>query len=148
MNQYVENMTMAAHVIRGEGPWMSFIETPTFTRYLLTLLDDEGYRELQEKLVENPETGPVIKKTGGARKLRWAAKGKGKSGGVRVIYYPFESHPPGVRTCFLLLIYPKNEKDSLTDVQKAALKKAIESLSDAAQAAFERAAAKKPAHNQ
>jgi len=148
MSDHVENFALAARVVRTDGPWMSFLETPTFTRHLLKLLSDDEYRELQATLVEDPESGPVIKKTGGARKLRWALKGKGKSGGVRVIYYPFESTPPGMRTCFMLLVYPKSEKDSLTDSQKAALKKAIGELASAAQAAFERASAKKTSPNQ
>ena len=126
-----------------DGPWMSFLETPTFTRLLLKLLSDGEYRDLQATLVANPEAGSVIRKTGGARKIRWGAKGKGKSGGVRVIYYPFESTPPGMRTCFMLLIYPKSEKDSLTDAQKAALKTAIDALAGAAQAASERASRRK-----
>ena len=130
-------------MVGPNGAWMSFLETPTFTRLLLKLLTDDEHRDLQAALVANPEVGPVIKRTGGARKIRWSAKGKGKSRGVRVIYYLSESNPPGMRTCFMLLIYPKSEKDSLTDAQKAALRKAIDTLASAAQMAFERASTKK-----
>jgi len=51
------------------------------------LLSDDEYKELQEHLIERPDVGTVIEGTGGLRKVRWAAKGGGKSGGVRIIYY-------------------------------------------------------------
>ncbi len=66
---------------------MEFIETPTFTRMVTTLLSDDEYGELQNDLVEDPERGDLIKGGGGIRKLRYAMQGRGKSGGVRVIYY-------------------------------------------------------------
>lgn len=149
MNQRVKNIGIAARAIKSDGSWMSFVETPTFTRHLFKLLNDDEYRNLQTALVEQrPDAGPVIKKTGGDRKLRWATKGKGKSGGARVIYCLFDSQPPELRTCFLLLIYPKGEKDSLTDSQKAALKQAIKELKATAQATFESARANRTSHNQ
>lgn len=72
-----------AHTIKG----VEFIETPTFTRLLADLLTDDEYASLQNVLVQNPERGGVIKGGGGIRKLRFALPGRGKSGGVRVIYY-------------------------------------------------------------
>ena len=66
---------------------VEFIETPTFTRLLTALLTDDEYSGLQNVLVENPERGDIIKGGGGIRKLRFAQSGRGKSGGVRVIYY-------------------------------------------------------------
>ena len=65
----------------------TFIETRLFTRLVLEYLSDEQYADLQMALVANPELGPVIAGTGGVRKLRWAAPGRGKRGGYRVIYY-------------------------------------------------------------
>lgn len=65
----------------------TFIETHLFTRLVQEYLSDEHYAELQFALVSNPELGPVIAGTGGVRKLRWAAPGRGKRGGYRVIYY-------------------------------------------------------------
>ena len=66
-----------------------FFETPLFTRLLADYLNDESYQALQRMLLENPELGDVIPGTGGFRKVRWedSRRGKGKRGGLRVIYY-------------------------------------------------------------
>ena len=66
---------------------MVIIETSIFTRRIAELLSDDEYRELQATLVERPKAGPVIPGSGGLRKLRWSASGRGKRGGARVIYY-------------------------------------------------------------
>ena len=66
---------------------MEFVETPLFTRLVKKLLNDDEYRELQEVLIYRPDLGDVIQGTGGLRKIRWMRKGRGKRGGVRVIYY-------------------------------------------------------------
>jgi mRNA-degrading endonuclease RelE of RelBE toxin-antitoxin system len=101
---------------------MHFIETPIFTRRLQSLLAEEEYRELQNALIEKPESGATIRGSGGLRKLRWAAKGRGKSGGVRVIYYWFVS----VEKFLMLFIYPKNEQDNLTSEQTKRMKSLVE----------------------
>ena len=87
----------------------SFIETPLFTRLVQEYLGDDEYGRLQQVLINNPRVGAVIKGTGGVRKLRWAAKGKGKRGGYRVIY--FVRHANSV--FWMLTIYPKNVTDSI-----------------------------------
>lgn len=87
----------------------SFIETQFFTRLVKQYLSDEQYTELQLALINNPELGPVIAGTGGVRKLRWAAPGRGKRGGYRVIYYV--RRPKGV--IWMLTMYPKNVADSI-----------------------------------
>jgi hypothetical protein len=66
---------------------MRFIETPVFTRTLVALLDDEEYRYLQLALLQRPAAGALIPKGGGLRKLRWSLPGRGKRGGLRVIYF-------------------------------------------------------------
>ena len=84
---------------------MHFIETTVFTRRLPAILSDEEYRFLQEDLSNRPDAGKEIKQSGGTRKIRWAAKGHGKRGGARVIYYWIVSHD----VIFFLYIYGKNE---------------------------------------
>ena len=103
---------------------MEFIEAPAFTRHLSRYLNDEGYRELQKHLSINPESGDVMPGTGGFRKLRWAdaRRGKGRRGGLRIIYYHlFSDHQ-----IWLLTIYDKNAASDLTPAQKKALRSAIE----------------------
>lgn len=90
---------------------VEFIETPTLTRLLADLLTDDEYAGLQNVLVENPERGGIIKGGGGIRKLRHALPGRGKSGGVRVIYSWLRDDGQ----IYMLLIYPKSRKDDLTD---------------------------------
>ncbi|MCY1363594.1 Toxin HigB-2 [compost metagenome] len=98
---------------------MIFIETPIFTEDLAELLSDEEYRAFQAHLAENPEAGDLIQGTGGLRKVRWAANGKGKRGGVRVIYY----HVTAAFQIRLLLIYRKRIQDNLTEAEKQVLRK-------------------------
>ena len=100
---------------------MEIVETNVFTKQIRSLLKDDEYRELQERLVINPLAGPVIRGSGGLRKLRWAIEGHGKSGGIRVIYYYVA---PDDRI-FMLVAYGKGAKGDLTDREVAALKKLV-----------------------
>lgn len=75
-------------------------------------------------LAANPESGDVIPGTGGLRKLRWSAKGKGKSGGARVIYYYYNADHP----VFALLIYGKGEQVDMSGEQKRTLVRYLETL--------------------
>lgn len=97
---------------------MIFIETPIFTEDLLKLLSDDEYSEFQNYLAQYPTAGDVIQQTGGLRKIRWSAQGKGKRGGVRVIYY----HVLANSQIRLLLIYKKSIQDDLTEDQKRVLR--------------------------
>ena len=65
----------------------TFIETRLFTRLVQDYLKENEYRVLQEALMNNPEAGNLIPGSGGIRKLRWRAPGRGKRGGFRVMYY-------------------------------------------------------------
>jgi hypothetical protein len=103
---------------------MEFIETPTFTRLVVDLLTDDEYAGLQNVLVESPESGDIIKGGGGIRKLRYAQPGRGKSGGVRVIYYWLRDD----HQIYMLLIYPKSKKDDLTDRETALLREFAKEL--------------------
>ena len=103
---------------------MEFVETTIFTRMVTALLTDDEYRELQNELMENPERGDVIKGGGGIRKLRYAAQGRGKSGGVRVIYYWVKDN----YQIYMLVVYPKSKKDNLTDKETAVLREFVKEL--------------------
>ncbi|WP_248488179.1 hypothetical protein [Pseudomonas sp. CYM-20-01] len=96
---------------------MIFIESPAFTEDLLGLLSEESYGEFQAFLAENPTSGDVIQGTNGLRKIRWAVRGRGKSGGVRVIYY----HVCKAYQIRLILIYRKGIKDDLSLAQRSVL---------------------------
>lgn len=100
---------------------MIFIETTIFTRLVQDLLTDDEYRELQTALILQPDLGPVIPGSGGLRKLRWSAGGKGKRGGVRVIYYlvTFDK-------LLMVYVYSKGRQDDLTPDQLTRLRRIIE----------------------
>lgn len=88
---------------------MIFIETSAFTKLLLDYLSDEEYRALQAYLLQKPDAGDIVKGSGGVRKARWASDGKGKSGGVRVIYYWKKPD----HEIWMLTIYSKSEKSTI-----------------------------------
>ncbi len=100
-----------------------FFESPLFTRILPDYLDDEAYRGLQKVLMRNPEQGDVMPGTGGFRKIRWQDKrrGKGKRGGMRVIYYYLMAD----KQIWFFTIYGKDEMADLTPSEKKSLKQAI-----------------------
>jgi len=86
-----------------------FIESPLFGKQVYNYLSDREYVDLQGSLLRAPDSGDVIKGSDGIRKLRFAAKGKGKRGGVRVIYY-FHNAAGEI---WLLTIYAKNEEENI-----------------------------------
>jgi hypothetical protein len=92
---------------------MVFIEVSTFRRSAAKLLDDDDLAALQTLLMLHPDAGDVIPGTGGLRKVRVPAKGKGKRGGGRVIYYWVTADDQ----IFLLYAYAKNERTDITPQQ-------------------------------
>lgn len=101
-----------------------FFETTSFTASVGNYLTDDEYRTLQTHMQLNPEAGDVMPRSGGFRKLRWAdgRRGKGKRGGLRVIYYWLMNDGQ----FWMFAIYDKDELVNLTAEQEKALKKAIE----------------------
>jgi len=89
---------------------MVFIETSIFTKLLPDYLADDEYQVLQMYLMEHPNAGDIIRGSGGVRKVRWAIGNRGKSGGIRVIYY---WKKPSTEM-WMLTIYAKNEKESIS----------------------------------
>ncbi len=88
---------------------MIFIETTIFTKLLPKYLTDDEYRAFQWYLFLNPEAGDLVRGSGGVRKVRWAPGGKGKSGGIRIMYYWKKSD----NEIWLLTLYSKSEKATI-----------------------------------
>lgn len=106
---------------------ITIVELPTFlSRAEPPILSQEEKDELIEYLSRNPEKGDEIRDTGGLRKLRWAGKGKGKRGGLRVIYYFYNDTAP----VFLLYVYGKGEQEDLSSQQKKQLTKLAADLKE------------------
>lgn len=85
------------------------------------MMSDDEYKELQEALVIRPDRGAVIKNGGGLRKIRWALEGRGKSGGVRVIYYWMTEDDQ----IYMLFVFPKNAQENLSDAQTKQLRQIV-----------------------
>ena len=100
---------------------MLFIETSVFTKQIKELVSDEEYRQLQQDLLVQPDKGDLIKNGGGIRKVRCAQGNKGKSGGIRVIYYWVTEDDQ----IFFLVAYPKSVKDNLTDKETSILRQLV-----------------------
>ena len=100
-----------------------FIETPFFTKALEHYLDDDEYAKLQLHLIEHPEAGSIVPGSGGVRKLRWAVAGRGKRGGLRVIYYLRSARSE----IWMLTLYGKNVRE---DVPAHLLKQMKETIDD------------------
>jgi hypothetical protein len=101
-----------------------FVELPAFSQHRESYLDDHAYAELQAALMQEPDAGAVIREAGGLRKPRLPDKrrGKGKRGGLRVIYYWWPAGSP----FWLYTIYDKDEADDLSAAQRRALRTMIQ----------------------
>lgn len=101
---------------------MVIVETQIFTRLIRELMSDDEYRSLQEALISRPELGALIRGSGGLRKARWSLEGRGKSGGVRVIYY-WVTEDDQIR---MIYAYPKGKQDNLSAEQLKKLRTIVE----------------------
>ena len=99
-----------------------FIETPSFTRRWFALgFTDDDLAELQQFLIKTPDAGDTMVGTGGLRKIRYAFKGRGKSGSARVYYVDFASFEKN----YLIQVFSKDEKSNLTALEKNEVKKVV-----------------------
>ena len=87
----------------------TFVETRLFTGLVPQYLSDDEYADLQRALIADPEAGAVIRGTGGVRKLRWGIAGRGKRGGIRIIYYVRAQQGQ----MWMLTLYAKNEEQTI-----------------------------------
>ena len=99
-------------------------ETEPFQKKVSRLLSEDERAELIAYLSMHPNSGVLIQGTGGIRKLRWARSGRGKSGGVRIIYYFHSEYMP----LYLLTLFGKSEKANLSMEEKHILSKAVKEL--------------------
>jgi mRNA-degrading endonuclease RelE of RelBE toxin-antitoxin system len=103
-----------------------FIETPLFTKILPRYLDDDDYAKLQNALNAQPEAGDLVPGSGGVRKMRWGVQGRGKRGGLRVIYY-FRTTRGQI---WMLTLYAKNVRESIPAHVLKELKETIDDAKD------------------
>ena len=103
---------------------LAVAETAPFAPRIATLLFDEERADLIAYLAEHPGAGVIVQGTGGIRKLRWARRGKGKRGGIRVIYYFHSDMMP----LYLLAAFGKNEKANISTEEKRQLARAVNEL--------------------
>lgn len=105
-------------------PMQTVAELPEYMRRAAKLLSAEDRRAVLEYLAGHPKAGDLIEGTGGVRKLRWGRDGRGKSGGVRVIYYVHSETMP----LYLLTLFAKNERANLTQAERNDLAKLVDLL--------------------
>lgn len=114
---------MAYNVFKGVVA-VKIIETNTYSKSAKKLVSDEEKKLICDLLAFDPERGAIIKGSGGARKTRFAVKGKGKSGGVRIIYYYINKD----YTIILLDIFSKSDKDNITQKEINEIRKFLNNL--------------------
>ena len=105
---------------------VTVVETNAFMAAAKGRMAPEEVDRLIDLLAREPESGVVLRETGGVRKLRFAVQGAGKSGGVRVVYYFCNELMP----VFLLTVFAKNEKENLSKAERNALAAGAQRLRD------------------
>jgi len=100
---------MAGNTSMPYNKSITFVESPLFSKLIYNYLDEDEYAALQWTLAMRPEQGKIIPGSGGLRKVRWAAKGRGKRGGSRIIYYWQQADGE----IWMLTIYAKNEAENI-----------------------------------
>lgn len=100
---------------------MIFIETSLFTKAIIKQITDDSYKLLQKDLIVNPELGKLIPGSNGLRKIRWGLEDKGKSGGIRIIYFWDKENT----RVYMLLSYSKNEMDDLSQKELVKISKLV-----------------------
>jgi len=93
------------------------VETVAYLKAVNSMWDEDTKTEFINHIALHPDEGDIIPGTGGIRKIRWQASGRGKRGGARVIYYVYDQNNP----IYLLFAYPKNVQDNISEKEKKVL---------------------------
>jgi hypothetical protein len=110
--------------------YISISEMQMFIDDASRIFTEDEYESLVLFLANHPDAGEIIPATGGVRKVRWPARGQGKRGGARVIYYFRDLNVP----VYLLAVYAKGEKINLTQAEKKAMRKTVNKIVEASMA--------------
>lgn len=103
----------------------TFIQTKEFSKNWDRLgFSNDDLKRLELEIMVDPSRFPIMKGTGGLQKMRFSFENEGKSGGVRICYVDFIVE----ETIYLITVYPKNEKDNLSQAERNDIKKAVELL--------------------
>ena len=105
----------------SERLYLTVVETRPFMTEAERWLSTDEREQFIEYIACNPTPGAVIRETGGVRKVRWGATGRGKRGGVRVIYYYHSERIP----LFLLTVYAKAQRTDLSPKEKATMRRLV-----------------------
>lgn len=100
------------------------VELPEYLRQASRLLDDAEQKDIVDYLAEHPKAGDILQGTGGIRKLRWSRGSRGKSGGVRVVYYFHDERIP----LYLLTVFGKGEQANLSKSDRNELARFVDIL--------------------
>ena len=103
---------------------MQLFSTRTYERAIRKLLSDDARKEMEGSIAAAPGTAPIIRGTGGIRKLRWAGSGRGKRGGIRTIYF----YQTDLEAIYLLTAYAKSERDDLTSTDVRVLSRLVAAI--------------------
>lgn len=104
--------------------WITIVETKAFKERSKSRMTREEVDSVITMIASNPTCGDVIMGTGGIRKVRFAIAGKGKRGGVRIVYYFYNEEVP----VFLLTLFAKNERSDLTQTERRKLAKLVKKI--------------------
>lgn len=103
---------------------LTVAELPEYQRTAAKLLSEDDRRAVIDHLAKRPKSGDLVEGTGGVRKLRWGRDGRGKSGGVRIIYYFHSDEMP----LYLLTLFAKNDRANLTKAERNGLADLVDVL--------------------
>ena len=103
---------------------MQVFSTRAYERAVRKLLGENARREMEEAIMAAPDSAPVIRGTGGIRKLRWAGSGRGKRGGIRTVYF----YHAGPNAIYLLTAYAKADREDLTPADTRALSRLVAAI--------------------